>query len=151
MKPNTGYDVVDAILHAARRIRTTCDTALRESGLSLSAYKLMRTLEHSDRSMREVSDILLVSPRTVTDMIDSLEGRGLVVRRPHPADRRVTLLHLTEQGQRQLSVAATLADRSHAAAISSLDGPDQSTLRQLLDLVAPAGEPAPVGQPARVG
>jgi DNA-binding MarR family transcriptional regulator len=144
MKPKTGYDVVDAILHAARRIRTSADTALRESGLSLSAYKLMRALEQSDQSMREVSDALLVSPRTVTDMSDSLEARGLVVRRPHPADRRVTLLHLTEEGQRQLTAAAALADRSYAAAISGVSAEEQRILRRLLDKVAPATQPAPV-------
>src|SRR5215469_16596599 len=105
MKPKTGYDVVDAILYAARRIRTSADTALRESGLSLSSYRLLRALEQSDQSMREVSDVLQVTPRTVTDMIDGLEGRGLVARHPHPADRRVTLLHLTDDGQRQLTAA----------------------------------------------
>jgi len=145
MKPKTGYEVVDAILHAARRIRTSADTALRQSGLSLSSYKLMRVLEHSDQSMREVSDALQVSPRTVTDMIDSLEARGLVVRRPHPADRRVTLLHLTEDGQRQLETAKALADQSHGAAISGLSAQDQRTLTGLLDRVAPAVKATPVG------
>jgi DNA-binding MarR family transcriptional regulator len=138
MKPKTGYDVVDAILFAARRIRTSADAALRQSGLSFAAYKLMRALEHSDQSMREVSDILQVSPRTVTDMSDGLEARGLVARRPHPADRRVTLLHLTEEGQRQLAAAAALADQSHGGAISGLSEQDQRTLRRLLDQVAPA-------------
>jgi len=145
MKPKTGYEVVDAILHAARRIRTSADTALRQSGLSLSSYKLMRVLEHSDQSMREVSDALQVSPRTVTDMIDSLEARGLVVRRPHPADRRVTLLHLTEDGQRHLETAKALADQSHGAAISGLSAQDQRTLTGLLDRVAPAVKATPVG------
>ena len=145
MKPKTGYEVVDAILHAARRIRTSADTALRQSGLSLSSYKLMRVLEHSDQSMREVSDALQVSPRTVTDMIDSLEARGLVVRRPHPADRRVTLLHLTEDGQRHLETAKALADQSHGAAISGLSAQDQRTLTGLLDRVAPAVKATAVG------
>ena len=145
MKPKTGYEVVDAILHAARRIRTSADTALRQSGLSLSSYKLMRVLEHSDQSMREVSDALQVSPRTVTDMIDSLEARGLVVRRPHPADRRVTLLHLTEDGQRHLENAKALADQSHGAAISGLSAQDQRTLTGLLDRVAPAVKATAVG------
>jgi DNA-binding MarR family transcriptional regulator len=138
MKPKTGYDVVDAILFAARRIRTSADATLRESGLSLSSYKLMRALEESDQSMREVSEILQVSPRTVTDMIDSLEARGLVERRPHPADRRVTLLHLTEDGQRHLQTAKALADQSHGGAFSGLSDQDQRTLRRLLDRVAPA-------------
>jgi DNA-binding MarR family transcriptional regulator len=139
MKPKTGYEAVDAILYAARRIRTAADARLRESGLSLSAYQLMRALEDSDQSMREVSEILHVSPRTVTDMIDGLESRGLVARGPHPADRRVTLLRLTPDGRRQLAIAATLAQASDGAAISGLSAEEQQTLRYLLDQVAPAG------------
>ena len=139
MKPKTGYEAVDAILYAARRIRTAADARLRESGLSLSAYQLMRALEDSDQSMREVSEILHVSPRSVTDMIDGLESRGLVARGPHPADRRVTLLRLTPDGRRQLAIAATLAQASDGAAISGLSTEEQQTLRYLLDQVAPAG------------
>lgn len=145
MKPRTGHDVVDAILYAAHRIRTSADARLRECGLSLPAYKVLRALENSDESMRAVSEILHVSPRTVTDMIDSLEARGLVARGPHPADRRVTLLRLTPDGRRQLAVAAALAERAHSAAMSDLSAQDQQTLRRLLDQVAPvtaeAGNP----------
>lgn len=140
MKPQTGYEVVDGILYAAHRIRTAADARLRELGLSLPAYKLMRALEYSDQSMREVSDILHVSPRTVTDMIDGLEARGLVERGPHPADRRITLLRLTIDGRRQLAAAAARADESHRAAISGLSPQDQQTLRDLLDQVAPAAD-----------
>jgi DNA-binding MarR family transcriptional regulator len=145
MKPKTGYEVVDAILHAARRIRTSADTSLRQSGLSLSSYKLMRALEPADQSMREVSDELQVSPRTVTDMIDSLEARGLVARLAHPADRRVTLLHLTDDGHRQLAAAAALANEAYGSAISGLSDQDQRTLRRLLDQVAPAVHAISVG------
>jgi DNA-binding MarR family transcriptional regulator len=137
MKPKTGYEVVDAILYAAHRIRTAADARLRELGLSLPAYKLMRALEHSDQSMRRVSEILHVSPRTVTDMIDGMEGRGLVARGPHPADRRVTLLSLTPDGRALLAASAALADESHRAAISGLSPQDQRALRDLLDQVAP--------------
>ena len=102
MRPETGSDAVDAILYAAHRIRTAADAALRDHGLSLSGLKLLKALAGGDRSMREVSQVLHVSPRTVTDLIDGLEARGLVARGPHPSDRRVTLLHLTEAGTREL-------------------------------------------------
>jgi DNA-binding MarR family transcriptional regulator len=141
VKPQTGNDVVDALLYAAKRVRYAADARLRECGLSLPAYKLMRALENSDQSMREVSEILHVSPRTVTDMIDGLEARGLVARGPHPADRRVTLLRLTADGHRQLAAASALAEESHRAAISGLGSRDQQALRGLLDQVAPAAEP----------
>jgi DNA-binding MarR family transcriptional regulator len=140
MKPRTGNDVVDALLYAAHRVRNAADATLRDRGLSLQSYKLMRALEHSDHSMREVSEILHISPRTVTDMADGLETRGLISRGPHPLDRRVTLLHLTEDGGHQLAAAAALAEQSHNGALAGLTQQDQQVLRRLLDRVASAEE-----------
>lgn len=65
MRPRTGSDAVDAILYAAHRIRTAADAALREHGLSLPGLKLLTALAERDRSMREISQVLHVSPRTV--------------------------------------------------------------------------------------
>ena len=142
MRPRTGSDAVDAILFAAHRIRTAADAALREHGLSLPSHKLLRALADGDRSMREISQVLHVSPRTVTDMIDSLEGRGLVARCAHATDRRVTLLRLTEAGAAELAAASTGAERVAASAISALDAGEQQALQSLLERVcAPAGQP----------
>ncbi len=148
MRPQTGDDVVDAILYAAHRVRTAADARLRECGLSLPAYKLLRALENSDRSMREISEILHISPRTVTDMIDGMETRGFVARCPHPADRRVTLLRLTPDGRSQLATAASRAQRASRAAVGELGAQDRRTLRALLDQVAPA-DPAAAAAPSR--
>src|SRR5215469_4916827 len=109
--PNTGHDAVNALLYAAHRVRIAADARLRECGLSLQGYKFMRTLEYSDLSMREISEALHISPRTVTDIADGLEARGLVTRCAHQADRRVTLVHLTDAGRDQLAAAAAGAER----------------------------------------
>jgi DNA-binding MarR family transcriptional regulator len=135
VRPETGSDAVDAILYAAHRVRTAADAVLREHGLSLSGLKLLKALAGGDRSMREISQVLHVSPRTITDIIDGLEARGLVARCAHPRDRRVTLLHLTEAGDRELAGAAAGAERVAAAAISGLDDGEQRTLRALLERV----------------
>ncbi len=143
MRPRTGSDAVDAILYAAHRIRTSADAALREHGLSLPGLKLLTALAGGDRSMREISQVLHVSPRTVTDMIDTLEGRGLVARCAHATDRRITLLRLTEAGARELATASTAAERVAATAISALDEDEQRTLQSLLERVCVrAGQPA---------
>jgi DNA-binding MarR family transcriptional regulator len=144
VRPRTGSDAVDAILFAAHRIRTAADAALREHGLSLPSHKLLRALADGDRSMREVSQVLHVSPRTVIDMIDGLEGRGLVARCAHATDRRVTLLRLTEAGARELAAASTAAERVAAAAISGLDADERHTLQSLLERIS-----VPVGKSVR--
>jgi DNA-binding MarR family transcriptional regulator len=155
IKPQTGHDVVDALLLAAHRVRNAADARLRERGLSLQGFKLMRSLKNSDLSMREISDVLYVSPRTVTDMVDGLEARGLVARHAHPADRRVTLVHLTDAGRQQLAAATAGAERNSRAVVSALSEADQQTLRRLLDRVAPEEPGAKTAEtrerPASVG
>ena len=153
MRPDTGNELVDAILHAAHRVRTAADSDLREGGLSLPGFKLLKALSQQDRSMREVSDILHLAPRTVTDIIDGLQARGLVVRHPHPSDRRITLLHLTEAGADRLTSATAAADRARDAAISGLDEDERATLRRLLARVgvARAVVPETAGAPGHAG
>ena len=146
MKPKTGIDAVDAIIYAAHRVRTAADAALREHGLSLPGLKLLKALGDGDRSMREISEALHVSPRTITDMIDGHQARGLVARCPHPSDRRVTMVHLTEAGAGELARASTVSERVAEAAIGALDQDEQYVLRSLLERICvPAAEPSPVG------
>src|SRR6201992_693792 len=135
VRPKTGSDAVDAILYAAHRIRTATDGVLREHGLSLSGLKLLKALGEGDRSMRELSQVLHVSPRTVTDLIDGLEGHGLVTRCAHPSDRRVTMIRRSEAGAVETREASIASERVAAAAISDLSPAEQDTLRQLLERV----------------
>jgi DNA-binding MarR family transcriptional regulator len=135
VRPETGSETVDAILLAAHRIRTAADGRLRGQGLSLSGYKALKALALGERSMRELSDLLEVSPRTVTDLVDGLEARGLVARGPHPKDRRVTLLMLTAAGRESLDAARAVAEASGAAAIAHLSSAEEATLRDLLGRV----------------
>src|SRR6266705_4835986 len=49
-------------------------------------------------SMRELAERLKSDPSNVTGLIDRLETRGLVQRRPDPTDRRIKGLALTSAG-----------------------------------------------------
>jgi len=154
VRPDTGNELVDAILHAAHRVRTAADANLREGGLSLPSFKLLLALSRQDRSMREVSDILHLAPRTVTDIIDGLQARDLVVRRAHPSDRRITLLRLTEAGAGRLARATAAADRARDAAIDGLDEDERATLRRLLarvGVVRTTAVPGVSGDPGQPG
>lgn len=51
-------------------------------------------------TQKELSQALRCTPRNVTGLLDALEDSGLVVRRPHPDDRRATLVDLTTRGKR---------------------------------------------------
>jgi DNA-binding MarR family transcriptional regulator len=82
------------------------DTA-RTDGIGYEHMRLLQTLNFGGPAiMREIGDKLLMTPRNMTAMIDQLEQADLVARRPHPADRRATLLELTPAGKRMADSAA---------------------------------------------
>lgn len=47
----------------------------------------------------EIADQLIISRATVTGLLDSLERRAYIRRRPHPSDRRMILAEITEAGR----------------------------------------------------
>ncbi|MGE5333189.1 MAG: MarR family winged helix-turn-helix transcriptional regulator [Nitrososphaerota archaeon] len=77
------------------------DRGLGEQGLTRARAELIwRLHRQGPTTQRDLSRMLQCTPRNVTGLVDALESGGLVVRRPHPSDRRATLVALTEQGRR---------------------------------------------------
>ena len=71
----------------------TCD------GLNYQRLQLLQALHCSGPAiMRDLGTKLGVSPRNMTAIVDGLEEARLVVRRPHPTDRRATLVELSADG-----------------------------------------------------
>jgi DNA-binding MarR family transcriptional regulator len=85
-------------------------------------------------SMRELAERLKSDPSNVTGLIDRLEARGLVERRPDPSDRRITGLALTSAGA---STRERLFARLYAAppAVAELSESDQRCLRDTLQRI----------------
>ena len=70
-------------------------------GLSpVSAWALIQLDPDHAISQKELARRLKCNPSTVVDPTDRLEERGLVVRKPNPADRRFNVLTVTPPGRR---------------------------------------------------
>jgi len=124
-----------------------CDDALRDLDLTFARYEVLVLLTFSRTGqlpMGKVGERLQVSPASVTNAIDRLEGSGFVERREHPSDGRAVLAAITPAGR-------TVVDRATAALTSidfGLDGLDDERARAVFDLLRPvratAGDfPAP--------
>jgi DNA-binding MarR family transcriptional regulator len=73
--------------------------SLRERGLSPGHFKALLALELDDpRPMGALAEQLACDASNATWLVDRLEERGLVERRPLPSDRRVKTVALTELG-----------------------------------------------------
>jgi DNA-binding MarR family transcriptional regulator len=84
-----------------------------------SSYARMRLLceLHRDgpQRMADLASALDVTPRNVTTLVDGLERDGIVQRRPHPTDRRATVIELTDSAH-----DAVERSMEHDAAIGEL-------------------------------
>ncbi len=93
-------DLLTNIVILARLIRTEADRRARAHGMTRAQWTLMIRLEaHPGLLQKELAEILEVEPITVARLVDRLEARGMVERRPDPSDRRCWRLHLTEAAQ----------------------------------------------------
>lgn len=73
---------------------------------------------------------------TMVALIDALEGEGLVVRRPDPADRRRNVVELTKDGRATLRRAKHASDQAEHQLLAGLDEAEAAQLRSLLRRVA---------------
>ncbi|MGY1745669.1 MarR family winged helix-turn-helix transcriptional regulator [Blastococcus sp. SYSU D00695] len=80
-------------------------------------------------TQRAIAHVLGTTPRNVTGLVDGLSGAGLVVRDPHPTDRRAVLVSLTDRGAR---LAADLAAGQAELAGQLLGGLDDVGLAGLV-------------------
>lgn len=128
--------------NAAERLLSTRITALLDSlsqGLhgELRAQDLtpplamtLRLLDEP-RSMRYLADAHHCDASNITGIVDRLEKRGLVERRTDPADRRVTLIGRTNDGD---EMRARLVNAA-LGTLSGLGSLSESELEQLNELL----------------
>ena len=143
-----GADAVEApAAEAWRRIRAishdpvamaVCHQVVQETGLPLAPVRALLVLPLDEAlSMRQLARRLGCDNSYVTPLVDALEKRGLAVRQPHPTDRRIKVIVLTERGL-ELTRRVQLADTTPPAAFAALSDTELATLRDLLRKLDPA-------------
>ncbi len=71
-------------------------------GINYARLRLLQALHCGGPAiMRDLGTQLGTTPRNMTAIVDALEKARLVVRRPHPTDRRATLIELSPDGARE--------------------------------------------------
>ncbi|MFE9168087.1 MarR family winged helix-turn-helix transcriptional regulator [Streptomyces kebangsaanensis] len=92
-------EVVELIGDVVARFYEDYEDAAGEHALTGAQARLLSLLSLEPLPMRKLARKLKCEPSNVTGIVDRLEARGLVERRPDPADRRVKLAAATEEGR----------------------------------------------------
>ena len=112
----------------------------RQLPLAPHQNRALRIIARESLRPGKLAEILQVTPRAATEVIDALQAEDLVHVEPDPADRRAKLVSLSHAGHEY--IAATRAARAEIAQeiFAPLSDAERSTLTRLLREVFAAQE-----------
>lgn len=124
-------EVVELIGTVVARYHEEYEHAAAQHSLTGAQARVLALLSREPLPMRRIAQQLKCEPSNVTGIVDRLETRGLVERRPDPDDRRVKLAAVTEEGR---STSARLRESLHFARepLAELSAAERASLRDLL-------------------
>ncbi|MEU8619732.1 MarR family transcriptional regulator [Streptomyces sp. NPDC048623] len=124
-------EVVELIGTVVARYHEEYEEAAAAHALTGAQARVLGLLALEPTPMRKIAEQLKCEPSNVTGIIDRLESRGLVERRPDPADRRVKVAAPTDEGR---ETARDLRDSLRFARepLGELTEVERTLLRDLL-------------------
>jgi DNA-binding MarR family transcriptional regulator len=117
----------------ARRLRHLTRQALEPWHVTPSQSRALGVLtRHGPVRLSELAEHLRIAPRSATEVVDDLEARGLVARRPDAADRRAVLVELTPAGSRTGAAIAEAREAEAERFFARLGPDDRAQLSRIL-------------------
>lgn len=140
------------LVRCETRLYNQFDNELRKAhGIVTSQYEFLRYLrDHDSPRTTDIAAEMAIGVGAVSKAMDRLEARGLIVRMPNPANRRSTILALTEEGRALLAGAdatfqARLAEILQSAATAEQLAAAAAVLQQLRLTLEKDGLGTPAG------
>jgi DNA-binding MarR family transcriptional regulator len=126
-----------ALVQAAEGFLDMADRALRHHELSSAGRQALAVLDGAGEplSPTTIAERLIVTTASVTSLLDTLERRGLVARRPDLADRRRVLVELTAAGRTHVDRVLPEMVALQTAVLAEMSEPQRKQLLALLDVV----------------
>jgi MarR family transcriptional regulator, 2-MHQ and catechol-resistance regulon repressor len=121
------------LLRASKAVLSRVEPLLASHGLTATQLGVLEVILHlGPLSQRDLGRKVLTSAGNMTDVIDKLEGRGLVCRSRMPGDRRSVRVDLTADGRSLIEALFPLHAEDIARAMAGLDPDEMAQLDRLL-------------------
>lgn len=122
------------LIRAENLVAAELDRLFRSHGLTGPGFNVLMIIEGAARPLSpyEIGERRLVTRGTVTGLLDTLEKQRLVRRTPHPDDRRMLLIELTDQGRALLAEVSDELFPAQTDMMSALSDRQKDILVRLL-------------------
>ncbi|MGY6021759.1 MarR family winged helix-turn-helix transcriptional regulator [Streptomyces spinosirectus] len=125
--------LTEAVTRLRRALRASIRTDYPWETLPMAQVELLQVLgEHSPARISDLATRQRLAPSTVSGLIGQMITAGLVVRDVDPADRRASVVTLTDAGREQLAAWTDAHERRMDAALAALGDADRVALAAAL-------------------
>lgn len=129
--------LVNALKHAWLRVSAATTQALEPCGIDGKEFAVLLVVEADGTpSQQRLAERLDIDRTTMVALVDALEAKHLLARRPDPDDRRRNLVRLTRTGTSTLRRAVRLVRDVEKRAMAGLSSDDAAHLTATLHTVA---------------
>jgi DNA-binding MarR family transcriptional regulator len=104
-KVEPGIEALAAVRILGKKLHAGMERWAERFGLSEGRFQILVRLHHQPAgriTMGDLAEMLDITPRTVTGLVDNLERDGLVKRVDDPTDRRSVYAEITDQGRERI-------------------------------------------------
>ncbi|WP_371792146.1 MarR family winged helix-turn-helix transcriptional regulator [Streptomyces sp. NBC_01471] len=125
--------LTEAVTRLRRSLRASIRTDYPWETLPMAQVELLQVLaEHSPARISDLAARQHLAASTVSGLIGQMITAGLVTRDVDSADRRASVVVLTDAGRAQLTAWAQAHERRLGAALAALGDTDRDTVRAAL-------------------
>ncbi|MCY1410753.1 Transcriptional regulator SlyA [compost metagenome] len=129
MRPTVGFLMHDV----ARLMRKRFEQRARNLDLTRSQWQVLAKLALNEGiHQKGLADMLEIESITLVRLLDKMQERGLIERRRHPTDRRLSLLFLTPAARPVLEVMRGLGEQTRREAMADFTGAETEQMLKML-------------------
>jgi DNA-binding MarR family transcriptional regulator len=129
---SVGFLLSQVGVYASRRFAQR----LAAVDLQPSLFRVLNVVDAAEgESQQAIGEAIGAPASRMVALVDELEQRGLIERRPHPSDRRIRALYLTAEGRKLLARGRRIATDHEEQLMRGMNEADRERLVALLQKV----------------
>lgn len=118
---------------AYRSVNEKVEEDIKGYGLNLTEFAVLELLYHKgDQPIQHIGKKVLLSSGSITYVVDKLEKKKLIVRKPCPKDRRVTWASITEEGTTFMNEIFPKHQKAIEGILAGLNIQEQEAVAEML-------------------
>lgn len=136
-RENNSLKALTVLLRSSQHVQDSIKKSISNFGLNASEFGVLELLYHKgEQPIQNIGKKILLASSSLTYVIDKLESKGLVQRKPCETDRRVIFTSITEDGRTLMDEIFPLNEKDIVKIFSVLE---EDELNQYVEMVKKVG------------